>query len=315
MIKNIKKKREFVLTKLLNYIKNIYEITRKPVMSILPGQLAFSFVMTIIPVIVLIAVIASTFQISLDSITEFIKISFPEGVSTLLLPLINGRGFDLSILTFLIAALWLASTGAYAVITASDVIYEVKSKNAIAKRIKSIVMIFLLLTLIMFMLIVPAFGDKIFNLIISLKIFAKVTNELTVIYLILKYPLSFILIYFNIKLIYTIAPSREISSKSVTRGSLFTTLMWMIITQLYSFWVNNVVHYDILYGSISNIIILLMWVYFLAYLFTIGLIINAGIDKGNNVNNINGWIFIQKGYNILLVILKKATSKVAFFVV
>lgn len=52
-------------------------------MSILPGQLAFSFVMTIIPVIVLIAVIASTFQISLDSITEFIKISFPEGVSTL----------------------------------------------------------------------------------------------------------------------------------------------------------------------------------------------------------------------------------------
>ena len=288
MIKSIKKKREFVLTKLLNYIKNIYSITRKPVMSILPGQLAFSFVMTIIPVIVLIAVIASTFQISLDSITEFIKISFPEGVSTLLLPLINGRGFDLSILTFLIAALWLASTGAYAVITASDVIYEVKSKNIIAKRIKSIVMILLLLALIMFMLIVPAFGDKIFNLIISLKIFAKVTNELTVIYLILKYPLSFILIYFNIKLIYTIAPSREISSKSVTRGSLFTTLMWMIITQCYSFWVNNVVHYDILYGSISNIIILLMWVYFLAYLFTIGLIINAGIDKGNNVNNING---------------------------
>lgn len=296
MIKSIKKKREFVLTKLLNYIKNIYAITRKPVMSILPGQLAFSFVMTIIPVIVLIAVIASTFQISLDSITEFIKISFPEGVSTLLLPLINGRGFDLSILTFLIAALWLASTGAYAVITASDVIYEVNSKNTIAKRIKSIVMIFLLLALIMFMLIVPAFGDKIFNLIISLKIFAKVTNELTVIYLILKYPLSFILIYplsfiliyFNIKLIYTIAPSREISSKSVTRGSLFTTLMWMIITQFYSFWVNNVVHYDILYGSISNIIILLMWVYFLAYLFTIGLIINAGIDKGNNVNNING---------------------------
>ena len=283
MIKSIKKKREFVLTKLLNYIKNVYAITRKPVMSILPGQLAFSFVMTIIPVIVLIAVIASTFQISLDSITEFIKISFPEGVSTLLLPLINGRGFDLSILTFLIAALWLASTGAYAVITASDVIYEVKSKNIIAKRIKSIVMILLLLALI-----IPAFGDKIFNLIISLKIFAKVTNELTVIYLILKYPLSFILIYFNIKLIYTIAPSREISSKSVTRGSLFTTLMWMIITQFYSFWVNNVVHYDILYGSISNIIILLMWVYFLAYLFTIGLIINAGIDKGNNVNNING---------------------------
>ena len=128
----------------------------------------------------------------------------------------------------------------------------------------------------------------ILNVLIKLISNSNFVNVITIIYYLLKYPLSFILIYFNIKLIYTIAPSREISSKSVTRGSLFTTLMWMIITQFYSFWVNNVVHYDILYGSISNIIILLMWVYFLAYLFTIGLIINAGIDKGNNVNNING---------------------------
>jgi len=59
-------------------------------------------------------------------------------------------------------------------------------------------------------------------------------------------------------------------------------------TQIYSFWIGNVAHYDIFYGSISNIIILLMWVYILAYIFTVGLIINAGIKKEESVNNIDG---------------------------
>ena len=64
--------------------------------------------------------------------------------------------------------------------------------------------------------------------------------------------------------------------------------MWMLATQIYSGWVGNFAHYDIFYGSISNIIILLMWVYILAYIFVIGLIINAGIEEENLVNNIKG---------------------------
>ena len=248
-------------------------------MSILPGQLAFSFVLTIIPVIALIAIIASTLSISLDSITDFIGDTFPNAVSGLLLPLINGRGFDLSILVFLITAIWLASTGPYSIITASDVIYEIEPKKSIEKRIKSFIMTFMTIALIMFMIIVPAFGNIIFKLITDLSGLSKFSSEIALVYYLLKYPISFIFIYFMIKLIYTIAPNKTIASKSVTTGALFTTFMWMLMTEIYSFWVSNVAHYDIFYGSISNIIILLTWVYLLAYIFVIGLVINAGKDN------------------------------------
>ena len=257
-------------------------------MSILPGQLAFSFVLTIIPVIALIAIIATTFSISLNSISQFILESFPKAVSDLLLPLIKGRGFDINILIYLLTAFWLASTGAYSIITASDVIYKVKTKNSASKRIKSIIMTFYLITLILFMIIIPAFGDFIFGFIANLKIFGAIKEEILILYYILKYPLSFVFIYFVIKILYTLAPSKEIKSKTVSKGSFFTTVMWMIATQIYSFWISNVAHYDIFYGSISNIIILLMWVYILAYIFTFGLIINAGIDEKEIDNNISG---------------------------
>ena len=277
-----------MIEKLKRQIKKIIKIVRKPVMSILPGQLAFSFVLTIIPVIVLIAILATTFSISLDTITNIIKSNLPKAVSDLLLPLINGRGFDLSILFYLITALWLASTGAYSIITASDVIYNTRRKNEVEKRIKSIILTFFIISLVLFMIVIPAFGDFIVEFIANLKIFIGIKKEILIVYYILKYPLSFIFIYILIKIIYTIAPSKDIMSKSVTRGSLFTTTLWLIATQIYSFWVSNVANYDILYGSISNIIILLTWVYILAYIFVIGMILNSGMDEEDIVNNIKG---------------------------
>lgn len=277
-----------MIKKLKGYIKKIITIIRKPVMSVLPGQLAFSFVLTIIPVIALIATVGGVFSLSLSSVADFIKTSFPKAVSDMLLPLITGRGFDFNVFIFLVAAIWLASTGAYAVITAADVVYNIKQERTVKKRVKSIVMVIFMILLILFMLLIPAFGDFIFGYIANLKIFINIKSEILTIYYLLKYPISFIYIYVTIKIIYTIAPNEDIKSRSVTSGSLFTTIMWMITTQIYSYYVGNIVHYDIFYGSISNIIILLIWVYFLAYIFTIGLIINAGIDQENTVNNING---------------------------
>lgn len=264
------------------YLKRVFEIISKPVMSILPGQMAFSFVLAIIPLIALLAYIASSLSISLNKIEQFVGESFPKAVGSLLLPLINGKGFDLSILIFLLTAFWLASGGATSVITAADVIYEIKPQKYIPKKIKSFIMTFILIILIMFMFIVPAFGGLIYSYVSELSIFNNFHTEILVIYYVLKYPLSFILIYFCLKLIYTIAPNKLVGSKSVTSGSIFTTISWLLITQLYSFWVSNIVHYDLFYGSISGIIILLIWMYFLSYAFAVGLVMNA--EKCEEVN-------------------------------
>lgn len=268
-----------MIRKSINYIKKVFNIINKPVMSILPGHLAFSFVLTIIPLIVLLGIIVSSFSISVDTITDFINKTLPNAVSSLLTPLIDGRGFDLSIAIFLLTAFYLASGGAFSVITASDVIYDLKPQNIIAKRIKAFIMTIILIVLIIFMIIIPVFGDTILKFITNLKGIEFLSKEISITYYILKYPISFLLIYFNIKLIYTIAPNTEIKSKTVTNGSIFTTVMWLLITEVYSFWVNKVVHYDIFYGSISNIIVLLLWMYFLSYVFVIGLVMNASIEN------------------------------------
>ena len=49
----------------------------------------------------------------------------------------------------------------------------------------------------------------------------------------------------------------------------------MIVTAIYSFYANNIANYDIFYGGLSNVIILMMWVYILAYILVLGIAINA----------------------------------------
>ena len=69
--------------KLTEFFKNLYKIIMKPEMLILPANLAFFLVLSVIPIIVLIGLIASTFSISLDSVIEFLSMNLPKQVHSL----------------------------------------------------------------------------------------------------------------------------------------------------------------------------------------------------------------------------------------
>lgn len=268
--------------KIINFTIQVYSIIRKPVMSILPGQLAFSLVLAIIPILSLLGLIGFMFSISADSLSQFVNDTFPPATSSMLLPLIGGKGFDTNILLFLISAFFLASGGAYSIIVTSNILYEIEDRNEIKSRIKSYIITFILLLLMCFLIVVPGFGDHIIELLKHIEFIKPISGWLTLGFHILKYPLSLTLIYFNIKLIYTIAPNKTIESSTVNIGTLFTTILWIILTRIYSYYVSNVANYDIFYGGLSNIIILLFWMYLLSYIFVIGLALNAEKNRIKN---------------------------------
>lgn len=261
------------------FLKKVFHIIKRPEMRILPGQLAFFFVLSLIPLIALVGTIASSFNISVAALEEAMKVALPGDVSKTLLTFVSGKGLNFNIIIFFISAFILASNGAHSMIITSNEIYKIECSKVLKRRIKAILMTFILVLLVVFLLIVPVYGDSILSLALTY------TNEdprvvlLGSIYQILKYPLSIVLIYLNIKLLYTIAPDKSIKSQTTTYGAIFTTVTWVIATEIYSFYVATFANYDIFYGSISSIIILLMWVYILSYIFVLGMAINAGEKK------------------------------------
>ncbi len=263
------------------FLKKAIELIKKPEMRILPGHLAFFFVMSLIPIVALIGALASKFSISLDIIKEALGVPMPIGVEDFIHSIVSGKGLSFNIGIFFFSAFILASNGTHAIIIASNEIYKIKPKDILRRRTKAILMTVILVEIMFFLLIVPVFGDTIFNILKTSFDNSNTTEILYRIYRLLKYPISIAVIYLNIKLIYIIAPDEEIEGNTATKGAIFTTISWIICSEIYSFYLDTFTKYDIFYGSISNIIILLLWVYMLSYIFVLGLVINAGSYKNN----------------------------------
>jgi len=262
-------------------------INKKPEIQILPGNLAFSLVLSLVPIITLFALVASFFSVSVDSVIDFMNRSLPKDVSNILIPFIDGQGFDFNIGFFVVVGFFIASNGPYAIIVASNTIYNIYESNDLKRRIKAVFLTIIIILLFIFIVVVLAFGNMILKVLLEADILSNLNKEIYYIYVLIKWPLAFVLIFFSIKLIYTLAPDFKIESKNVTRGSVFTTLGWIFVTLIYSYYVNNIAHYDIFYSSLSNIIVLMTWIYILAYILVLGIAINASsyqVEKSGTNN-------------------------------
>ena len=261
--------------KIKGYFKNLIKILRKPEMAILPANIAFNLILAIIPILTIIVLIASTFDISVDLVTKLVKGMMPEQVSNVIIDVISGKGFDTNIGISNILAFFLASNGTLAIINASDALYKIDNKDKLKKRLSSLVLLLIIIMLLLFLAIVPIFGENIISLLHKAKILEQYIDEITTGFNIIKWPLTLFIIYFNIKLIYTIAPSKNIKSEETTYGALFTTIMWIISTIVFKFYLSYFARYDILYGNLSSIIIMLVWFYFISFIFVLGMAINV----------------------------------------
>lgn len=263
----MKKARE-IFRKLINLIS-------KPEMRILPGQLAFFLVMSIVPMIALVGTIAIKLNIPTSLLTVTIKETVPSKFAGILTSMISGEGLNFNITIFFVSAFFLASNGTHSMIVTANEIYKIKQHSYISTRAKAIIMIFILELIIVFLILVPIYGDTIFDILKTTELNQDSVEFFYSLFRLLKYPLVLLILFINIKLIYIIAPDEKIPSKSTNKGALFTTIGWVLATEIYAFYVETFNRYDIFYGSVSNILILLLWFYILSYIFVLGLGINA----------------------------------------
>lgn len=263
------------MKKIKNYFKKLYEIITTPSMFYLPGNLAFFLVLSIFPILTLIGVIASQFSINIESVINFLNSSLPGEISDVLATFIRGKGFDTNIGIFMIIGFFLASNGADAVILASNNLYGFPNSNYLKRRIKAIFIIILIILLFIFMLGFITFGNSILKFLLSYIKDKTLVSTIRNLFLILKWPFIIFVIFFNVKLIYTIAPDWKIMSKHTTRGAIFTTISWVIVIQIFSFWINHFANYDLFYGSLSSIVILMLMTYIISYILVIGIAINV----------------------------------------
>ncbi len=144
-------------------------------------------------------------------------------------------------------------------------------------------------TLAFFMLWV---NTAVLFLTINMVIFGKIFLEFAVVYLnlgedtaslwlILRWPVSFMALYILAFLQYYILPdlkgSEKLKLKSTIPGTFFFCISWLLGSWGFSIYVNNLHTYNFVYGTIGAFAVMMVWLYYTSLLILIGAEINSQV--------------------------------------
>ncbi len=255
-------------------VHNFFKVLKRPEMEILPGHLAFSFVLSIVPTLTILTYVASLLNVSIDFITDFISNAFNTDFVNMILGTNMHITADFNFFLTLFIGYVIASNGAASIIVSSNTIYGIKNSNFFKRRLKAFIMILIIILLFVFLLIFGVFGNKIIEMLKFMDISKDVYTNITLIISVLKGPISWFIIFLFIKIIFTMAPDKKIPSHDVNKGAIFSTIGFIVITYVYSLYTTHFARYDVFYGNLASIVVLMIWLYLLSYIFTIGLALN-----------------------------------------
>ena len=80
-------------------------------------------------------------------------------------------------------------------------------------------------------------------------------------------------------LLYRVGPNRRQRWSRVWPGALVATVLWLFATAGFGWYVRNLAHYNVMYGSLATVIALLVWMYVMAAIACVGCAYNAVLER------------------------------------
>ena len=259
--------------------------------SIIAAGVAFYAFLSIFPALVAIVSLYGLIANPSDVQQQFANYGgiLPEEAQTLLsqqLQRITARAvstMSVGVVIGIFFALWSANKGTKAFMAALNIVYSEKEKRGLLQFNK----IALLITFSMIVLAVLAL-----ILIVALPILLKFLNlpaSLSTLLSFLPWLLLAGCFVAWLAALFRYGPSRnEPQWNWVSPGSIAATVLWVITSVLFSFYVGNFGKYDNTYGSVGAIIILLLWFYLTAFVILLGAELNAAMEHQTTVDTTKG---------------------------
>ena len=149
-------------------------------------------------------------------------------------------------------------------------------KNFILVRVVSFLVILLFMVAIVGVVVILGLGQYIIELLQP--IFHYSTSVIDT-FQALKWPLTTVVLLVIMCLIYAVVPNRKLSLRSILPGAIFSTVGWMLLSQIFGLYVKYFSSRIASYQIIGSFIILMLWLNFAATIIILGAIVNAVVDE------------------------------------
>lgn len=236
------------------------------------GALSFAGIMALFPFLVFLVSLASLVIDPADAaalVSQLDRVA-PPAVATILgdrIEALSAGGSPALLTVSALGAVWAASSGVSSLISALNTVYDVKeSRPYWMVRGLSVLMTFgvaaLAIAASAIAVATPALASYLGGPLGAVLLWARI-------------PAAALLMLLVTALLYYLLPDVEQRFKLFTPGSVVAVVLWVAGSLAFSHYVKSFGRYEVVYGALGGVIVLLLWIWLSALAILLGAEINA----------------------------------------
>ncbi len=273
---NKKKLASFLPKKLLSNFKE-HEI------SFTGGQVAYFFILSLFPFLIFVNTLIASLNIPPDFAFSLLRPFFPEEIAGFITRYISyiNENQSMSLLSFgIVLAIFSASKSVRSLTNAFNAAYGVPSRRGFfAELLFSMLYILAFGVIITVSVVIIALGNDIVSELLDK---LSVSFALFDLFEVWRWLTVSIVLFLIIWIVFTVIPDKKIKFSESLPGAIFSVLGFLLLTILFSLYVNRFIAASALYGSIGAVILLMLWMYFAGIILILGVEINSILEKEQN---------------------------------
>jgi membrane protein len=271
-----------VTDKIYRFGQDFSEDFSKQNISAYAASIAFFVFLSIVPMLMMICTIIPFTPLTEADLVLLVTDVTPDMIDPLAESLI-GEVYEKSagIMSIaIVATIWSAGKGVMALMRGLNAINRVEKKhNYILIRLKASFYTILMLIVVMLSLFIMVFGNQLVSLILHRlpKLQDVVSFAMNFRFLVVWVVLTLLF-----AVIYAYVPDERLRFREQIPGATFSAVSWSIFSWGFSMYLNYNDSYGI-YGSLSIVIIALLWMYFCMYIIMIGAYLNRYLRTSDQI--------------------------------
>ncbi len=236
--------------------------------SAFAAQAAFFIILSFIPFLMLFISLVQYTPVSESMVMEVVNRTMPGYVAPLLISVIHeiySRSIGVISVTAIVA-IWAAAKGIQYLSGGLNSVYDIEeTRNYFYLRLRAMLYTLVLVVAIILSLMLLIFGNSIQNLLIR---YFPITGKLTKVVLSLRTLIMLAVFIFFFAILFKMLPNRKATIKSQLPGSILCAVAWSVFSYGLSVYVDYFNGFS-MYGSLTTIVLVMLWLYFCMYILLI----------------------------------------------
>ena len=256
--------------------------------SAFSAQAAFFIIISFFPFIMFLLSIVPFFNIQESTILKIFIQVFPKAFNSLIVRVIT-EIYDLTnsgtvISVTALTALWSAGKGFLAIMKGLNSVYEIQeTRHSIFLRIVSTLYTLIFAIMIIISMTIFVFGNRLYLWITQR---FTVLHDLALVIISIRTMVGLIALFIFFLIIYKFVPNRQTKLSKEVPGAFVCAAGWMGYSYAFSYYIDHYSNYSSMYGSLTTIVLFMLWMYFCMYILFLGAEINILLQNKDLINKV-----------------------------